>query len=61
MTEKTASPASMRPAAIESLSVTAAGAERLPRRWPGLIAIPVSYAIAAATPTSTRTLTSCRR
>ncbi len=49
MTEKTASPASMRSAAIESLSVTAAGAGRLVRRWPGLLAIPVSYAIAAAT------------
>jgi len=37
-----------RSTAIESLSVVALGALRLVRRWPGLLAIPVSYGIAAA-------------
>jgi hypothetical protein len=45
--ENTVSPGTERTAA-ESLSVVAAGAGRLVRRWPGLMAIPVSYGIAAA-------------
>jgi hypothetical protein len=41
-------PAARRSVAAESLSVVALGAGRLVLRWPGLLAIPVSYAIAAA-------------
>jgi len=37
-----------RSTAGESLSVAALGALRLMQRWPGLLAIPISYAIAAA-------------
>ncbi len=37
-----------RSTAVESLSVAALGAWRLVQRWPGLLAIPISYAIAAA-------------
>jgi len=35
-----------RTTAVESLSVVALGAGRLVRRWPGLLAVPVSYGIA---------------
>ena len=40
--------ATLRSTALESLSLTAVGAGRLVRRWPGLLAIPVSYGAAAA-------------
>ncbi len=36
-----------RSTAVESLLVVAIGAWRLVQRWPGLLAIPISYAIAA--------------
>ena len=45
----------------ESLSVVALGAGRLVQRWPGLLAVPVSYGIAAAALYGTRSATSCRR
>ncbi len=37
-----------RSAALGSLSVVALGVARLAERWPGLLAVPVSYGIAAA-------------
>lgn len=39
--------ATARSTALESLSVVALGAVRLVQRWPGLLAVPVSYGIAA--------------
>jgi len=38
----------IRSSAGESLVLVAVGAGRLARRWPGLLAIPISYAAAAA-------------
>src|SRR5271169_960232 len=46
--EGTGAGARARSTASESLSVVALGALRLIQRWPGLLAIPVSYAIAAS-------------
>jgi hypothetical protein len=37
-----------RSTALESLSVVALGAGRLAGRWPGLLAVPISYGVAAA-------------
>lgn len=44
----TVAPPPRRSTALESLSVVALGAVRLLQRWPGLLAVPVSYGIAAA-------------
>jgi len=47
-TSGTSSHPGRRSTAAESLSVLALGAGRLLRSWPGMLAIPVSYGIAAA-------------
>jgi hypothetical protein len=44
----TDAPSAGRSTALESLSVVAVGAGRLAGRWPGLLAVPISYGIAAA-------------
>ena len=41
-------PATGASTALGSLSVVALGAVRLVQRWPGLLAVPVSYGVAAA-------------
>jgi hypothetical protein len=44
----TGDPTTGRSTARESLSLVALGAARLVQRWPGLLAVPISYGIAAA-------------